>query len=64
MKSCKKLFGYKHNWGKWEYVKDFELDSKNMQTGKVAKSTGRCLIQKRKCDDCGFVEVNQQKINY
>lgn len=57
LKSCKKtLFGYKHNWEKWEIY-----DSGN-RVSFDNKVIGKYIFQKRHCFDCGKIELSKEYV--
>lgn len=61
MKICKKWYGYKHDWSKWEVVSTNTLESYYPEYKKQIV-IGHIITQKRKCLICGFVEYNKQTI--
>ena len=62
LKSCKKrLFGYKHNWGKWEtydYGDRFYYGYATYYGNKI----GKYAFQRRHCFDCGKIQLSKQYV--
>lgn len=53
---CKKtLFGYRHNWEKWR-----EFERNDLMVGE--RRIGKIFYQERECINCGFKELNIQKV--
>jgi predicted Zn-ribbon and HTH transcriptional regulator len=58
MNSCKKWWGYRHNWNKWTVV-----EKHNLLRSSDKALIGEVIVQKQKCQDCGFERYDQQNIN-
>jgi len=58
-RKCNWFWG--HNWGQWQRTHESDVRTK---TGKEAewRTTGFMFVQERKCQDCGFAEINKQEI--
>ena len=59
-RKCDCWYGARHKFDQWKIKEDREIS----RTGeKINQIVGRWLVQERKCQKCGFVELNKQEIN-
>ena len=56
-KKCEKWYGVSHNFSKWTVKNEGRIT--NNETKLVV---GSYLVQERKCEDCGFVEIKEQVV--
>ncbi len=63
MDTCKRWWGNKHNFGKWEIDRRQYIYENHIVLGEIVKlNTGELFIQKRKCQNCNLAEFNKQVI--
>jgi hypothetical protein len=59
-KEEKKSCTWTHEWSKWRVTARLERTSRFGDGGIL----GEVLVQERKCERCGFTELNKQKLDY
>lgn len=57
MRKEKRRFHFWHDWSKWEIGGETDIlrSRDNLIVGKL-------IVQKRKCEECGLIYYNQQRI--
>lgn len=48
---CERWYGDFHKWSKWGEIQEGEWSSP------LFKTSGTCLVQERKCEMCGKIEM-------